>query len=197
MIAKCSDGFETIEKTIELKPDVIVLDTKINGIEYAELTRNINEQLPRARIIILTFSDNDNDLFSALKAGARGYMTKDVQVKEITGAIFGVYLGEVIISSRMAGQLLQEFRHIDDQIENPVRNFDGRLTKREKEILTFVAKGNTNREIADTLFITENTVKVHLSRILEKLRVHNRQQAAYTAIEMGLINWYSRPKVAC
>ena len=197
MIAKCADGFETIEKTIELKPDVIVLDTKINGIEYAELTRNINEQLPRARIIILTFSDNDNDLFSALKAGARGYMTKDVQVKEITGAIFGVYLGEVIISSRMAGQLLQEFRHIDDQIENPVRNFDGRLTKREKEILTFVAKGNTNREIADTLFITENTVKVHLSRILEKLRVHNRQQAAYTAIEMGLINWYSRPKVAC
>ena len=192
LVSTCSTGLECIQKATELKPDVILLDTEILECDHIEATRCICELLPETGIIILTHSEEAHDIFPALKKGAKAYMTKDVKVEDLIGAIVRVNAGEVLISPPMATKLLEEFALLSEVKETAQPKYNAGLTRREREVLTLVAKGTTNREIASILFITENTVKVHLSSILGKLHVQNRQQAAAMAIEKGIVDTVTR-----
>lgn len=195
VVGTYSSGLEGAEKASMLKPDIVLLDTEdavIPKCAYVEPIRRLRELLPETQTIILTHSIKDCDLFSALKAGAKAYITKDVEVEDLVSTIVRVYRGEVIISPPMAAKLLEEFAQLERRKEAVPEKHDAGLSPRETEVLAWVAKGATNREIASTLFISEYTVKVHLSRILEKLHVRNRQQAAALAIEKGIVSIVSK-----
>lgn len=192
VVSICSSGLECIRKATELKPDVVILDTEISECDCIEATQCINKLPLAPRILILTHSEEDRDLFSTLRAGARAYMSKDVMAKDLIKAITRVHLGEVIVTPPMAAKLISEFALLEESKEAGQRKYGTSLTEREVEVLALVAKGATNKEIGSALFIAVNTVKVHLSRILEKLHVRNRQQAAALAIEKGIVSIVSK-----
>jgi len=187
VVSTCSSGVECIQRTSELNPDVILLDTEISECDCIEAIQCINKQSSAPRIIMLTHSLEDQDLFSSLKAGARAYISKDTKVEDLIGTITRVSVGEVIITAPMASKLLQEFVLLEESKDEKRQKYDVSLSEREAEVLALVAKGRSNREIAGALFITVNTVKVHLSKILEKLHVRNRLQAAALALEKGIV----------
>ncbi len=177
VVAKCSNGVDCIKKAKELEPDLILLDTEIMDCECLEVTQSISKDLTKPYVLILTLSEQNSDLFTTIKAGARAYISKDTSIKDLFNDIERVQAGEVIISPPMAEELLNEFRLLEEEKDARQKDAAFGLSKREDEVLDFVARGSSNREIADSLFISENTVKVHLSKILEKLHVKNRQQA--------------------
>ena len=183
----CSCGLEGIEKAGELRPDVILLDTELSDFNYLEVTRRIHEVSPQTRIIVLTHSETAKDLFSALRLGIRAYVSKDIKVEDLAKTITLVHEGKIVISSPMSGTLLDHF----SQFTQPYEVVEGEqvfnLSSREIEILSLVAKGASNQEIADSLFITKNTVKVHMRRIMQKLSVHNRQRAVALIMEKGMV----------
>ena len=185
--ATCSCGLEGIEKAGELKPDVILLDTELSDFSYLEVTRRIHEVSPQTRIIILTHSETAKDLFSALRMGVRAYVSKNIKVGDLTKTITLVHEGKIIISPPMSGTLLDHF----SQFTQPYEMVGGKqvfnLSSREIEILGLVAKGASNQEIADSLFITKNTVKVHMRRIMQKLNVHSRRRAVALIMEKGMV----------
>lgn len=193
VVATCSSGLECIQKATALEPDVVILDTEISECDCIEAIQCINGLLPAVRILILTHSEKERDLFSTLKAGATAYISKDACVKDLIETISRVHLGEVVITPPMAAKLINEFALWEESKEVEQQKCDTNLTEREAEVLSLVAKGATNKEIGSALFIAVNTVKVHLSRILEKLQVRNRQQAAVLAIEKGIVSKVSRP----
>src|SRR5579884_2626517 len=188
VVAEAQDGTEVIGKAEEFVPDVLLMDVrmpKLNGIEAA---RAIRESVPSAKIVMLTVSDEEDDLFDAIKAGANGYLLKEISIEEVADAIRSVVQGQSLISPSMASKLLNEFntlaRRAEERQQFPVPT----LTSRELEVLKLVAKGLSNREIADELFISENTVKNHVRNILEKLHLHSRMQAVMYAVRERLID---------
>ncbi len=187
VLCGCSNGFECVDRAKALKPDIIILDTDIQDCNFIEAIAGIKYVSPQSRIIILTHSEKDQDLFSALKLGASAYLTKDIKIDDLVNGVSHVNEGEVIITPPLADKMLQEFANLEEVKEATFANKDYGLSKREVEVLSLVAKGRTNREIAEQLFISENTVKVHLSTILEKMHVRNRQEAAVLAIEKGFL----------
>lgn len=187
-----SSGRECIEKAIELRPDVIVLDTEITDCEFVEVIRQTKNALPDTHIIILTHSTKEGDLFTAISAGVSVFLSKDTEVIDFIRAISRVVDGEVTISPPMATKLIEEFRRLERGKVTSAQNHGFSLSKREVEVLTLVTRGYSNKKIAKALFITENTVKVHLSNIMEKLHVNNRQQAALKALETGIVSQNSR-----
>jgi len=189
VVSTCSTGFEAIKKAVELNPDVILLDTEIRECECTEVAQRIKEVLPEPRIIILTQPYKDLELSSIFKAEATAYITKNIKVGRLIGVIDTVYKGDVCLAPPIAAKLLEEFTFLEKRLEEGLLRYDLGLSKREMEVLTLLAeKSATNKEIASTLFITENTVKAHLSSILEKLHVHNRQQAVALAWEKGIVS---------
>jgi len=187
VLSTCSSGLEVIQKAIKLKPDIILLDSKISECDCIEVTRRINELLPETKIIVHRLSLEDYDLLGTLGAKVQAYLYSDIDVKEIIRIVTRVKAGGVIISAPLAAKLLEEFVFLKESREAEQQRYDAGLSKREEEVLALVAKGTTNKEIASALFITESTVKAHLSSILEKLHVRNRQQAAVLATEKGII----------
>lgn len=187
VVYRCSNGFECVDRAKALKPDIIILDTDIQDCNFIEAIAGIKYVSPQSRIIILTHSEKDQDLFSALKLGASAYLTKDIKIDDLVNGISRINEGEVIITPPLADKMLQEFANLEEMKEATFADKDYGLSKREVEVLSLVAKGKTNREIAEQLFISENTVKVHLSTILEKMHVRNRQEAAILAIEKGFL----------
>ena len=190
VLATCSTGKETIQKAIELRPDIILLDKYISQGSFTEVSQHIRRELPKTHIII-TQPYKDADPLSPFEVNASGYIDKDIPVEMLLRPVFEqILLGEAFLSHSIAARVLKEFsaQKKDSVIgqEEPVLKTD--LTERELEVLALVAqKGMTNKEIANTLSITEGTVKGHLSRILEKLHVRNRQQAALLAREKGIV----------
>ena len=180
VVSKCATGLEAIQQASETKPDIILLDTEISDCGCIEVIQRICELVPKTRIIILTHSETESGLYETFKAGAKAFLSKDIGVGDLFRAIALVNSGEAVISPPMATRLLADF-NIFAESKARSQKQDTVLSKREEEVLALVAKGATNREIASTLFITENTVKVHLSKIMEKLGVHNRLQAAALA----------------
>lgn len=179
VVGTCFSVLEAAEKVAKLKPSVILVDIEALECEGVKVIQHIYELLPEIRIIILTHSETIGDLSFALKARARAYISKDITVEALVKAITLVADGEIVISPPVATELLKELTSLERVKEEAEgKGSTDHLSKREREVLTLVAKGATNREIATTLFITRNTVKVHLRNILEKLHVHNRQQAA-------------------
>ena len=186
VVGEASDCKEALLKAQALKPDVITMDVNMPDGTGVECTAAILQLLPDVKVLMLTVSEKDDDLFEAVKAGARGYILKDAHINEVVEAIRIVAKGEVIISPNMAGKLMTEFQVQSKKPRAKDSNAPD-LTPRETEVLQLVAVGNSNKEIALALFISETTAKAHLSSILDKLHVRNRAQAVAIAIEKGLL----------
>ncbi|OQB26036.1 MAG: Transcriptional regulatory protein LiaR [Chloroflexi bacterium ADurb.Bin180] len=186
VVGQAGDGLEAITLARETMPDVILMDISMPRLGGLEATRQIKREMPHARILILTASEEDQDLLEAVKAGASGYLLKDLTAAELFERIQIVARGEVILSGLVANRILQELggRARPDS----ERELAEPLSSRELEVLQRLAKGLTNREIADELFISEGTVKNHLKNILEKLHLSNRIQAAVYAVRQGLVD---------
>lgn len=187
VVGEAGDGREALERARELMPDLILMDIQMPGWDGLKATRAIKEELPYVKIVMLTISDDDKDLFEAIKQGAEGYLLKNLSPEELFEMLRGVHRGEAPISGLTAARILDEFARLA-QKETWVPSSGESLTLREKEVLQLVAQGATNKEIASQLFIAENTVKNHLRNILTKLHLQNRVQAAAYALREGLID---------
>lgn len=180
---EASDGLEALDKARELMPDLILMDIDMPRCDGREATRLIMAELPYVVIVILTVSDDEQDLFAAIKGGAQGYLLKKIDPQDLFEQLRGLARGEAALSRLMANKILREFV----REEPPQRSASGgALTEREQQVLRLVARGLSNREIAASLVIAENTVKNHLRNILTKLHMENRVQAAAYALREGL-----------
>lgn len=187
VIARFGSGRQAMDQVSVLKPDIVITEADMPEDVYLELRQRVREIPSHTRIIVLTHTTKDFALFRALRLGARAYLTKHIGVDDLLRAIHRVHAGEVIISPPMAAKLLEEFSLLEEKKDAPSTEQETRLSKREIEVLQLVAAGTTNKEVAEALFISENTVKGHLSRILEKMNARNRQQAVALAMEKGII----------
>lgn len=186
VVGEASNGDEALAVCTRLRPDVVLMDVRMPGVGGIEACRRIRWAVPETRIIMLTMSDEEDDLFEAIKAGASGYLLKDVPGEEVLAAIGRVGEGQAIIPASMAATLLTEFARLSRNPEPSQRTLPP-LTDREVEVLRLVARGQANREIAEGLVISENTVKNHVRNILEKLHLHSRVEAAVYAHQQHLI----------
>jgi DNA-binding NarL/FixJ family response regulator len=189
---EASDGVEALEKARELMPDIILMDIHMPRCDGLEATRLIKTELPYVKIVILTVSDEEQDLFEAVKSGAMGYLLKNLEPEDLFELVRGVYRGEAAITLNTATKILNELGRQSHRESEPVIQAKNALTDREKQVLQLVITGATNKEIATSLYISENTVKNHLCNILDKLHLQNRIQAAAYALREGLINDPSR-----
>jgi DNA-binding NarL/FixJ family response regulator len=188
VVAEAENGEEAIAKVTELAPDVVLMDVRMPRINGIEAARRIRDLSPSTRILMLTVSDEEDDLYEAIKAGANGYLLKEISVEEVAEAIRAVVQGQSLISPSMASKLLNEFNSLAKKAEERQQYPVPTLTSRELEVLKLVAKGMSNREIADGLFISENTVKNHVRNILEKLHLHSRMEAVIYAVRERLLD---------
>lgn len=182
IVGEAASGEEGVRLAQERLPDVVLMDMVLPGIDGVEATRRVKAVCPSTRIIVLTsFADNDK-VFPAIKAGAISYLLKDVQPEELARAIRAAQRNEAVLHPEVAAKLMQEFstpRAADDSVEQ--------LTERELDVLRQIARGKSNKEIADTLIISEKTVKTHVSNILSKLHLADRTQAAIYALRQRLV----------
>jgi DNA-binding NarL/FixJ family response regulator len=191
LVGQASDGAEAVEKAAESVPDVVLMDIRMPRSSGIEACRAMKDAAPSAKIVILTISDEEEDLFEAIRAGASGYLLKDIPLDEVADAVRAVYGGQSLINPSMAGKLLTEFATLakrDDE-ERAQEVPAPRLTEREMQVLKLVARGMNNRDIAKELFISENTVKNHVRNILEKLQIHSRMEAVMVAVREKLIEF--------
>jgi len=185
VVAEASDGNDAVAKAQETMPDVVLMDVRMPRRSGIEATRQIKELIPSAKIVMLTVSDEESDLYDSIRAGASGYLLKDAN-EDLAPAIRSVHEGQSLISPSMASKLLGEFAAMSKRAdEKPVPT--PRLTEREFEVLKLVAKGQSNRDIAKELFISENTVKNHIRNILEKLQLHSRMEAVVYAVREKIL----------
>ena len=186
VVGQASNGNDALQVCTRVSPDVVLMDVRMPGVGGIEACRRIRAAVPNARILMLTMSDDESDLFEAIKAGASGYLLKDLPGEEVSEAIGRVHDGQAIIPPGMAATLLTEFSRLSQDPE-PIAGTAPQLTDREVEVLRLVARGLPNREIADLLVISENTVKNHVRNILEKLHLHSRVEAAVYAHRQHLL----------
>jgi len=185
----CSSGLEVIQKASALKPDIILLDEEMSGGDCVEVAQNMNKISPETNIVIITKPYKNIDVNSIFKTKAKAYIDKDISLVELVRAIENVVRGDmVVISPLVASKMLQYLDQSAEQKSIVRYEFDINLSNRETEILSLLAnKGATNKQIADLLVISENTVKTHLASIIRKMNVSNRQQAAAKAREIGIV----------
>lgn len=181
VIAEADDGGEAVEKALSLRPDIILMDLVMKEMDGIEATKKIIENWPEAKIIIVTSFLDDEKVYPALEAGATSYLLKTSAASKIAEAIRSTYAGKPILEPEVTGKIMSRMR------EKPQDNPHDQLTNREIEILMLIAKGKTNQEIADELFIAVKTVKVHVSNILGKLDVQDRTQAVIYAFQHNLV----------
>ncbi|MDQ4051984.1 MAG: response regulator transcription factor [Actinomycetota bacterium] len=185
VIGEAGDGVEGTELATTAAPDIVLLDIRMPKRSGIEACLAIKEAVPSAKIIMLTVSDEEADLYEAVKSGASGYLLKDSSIEEVAQAVRVVAEGQSLISPSMAVKLIDEFKQMARPERTPGANF--RLTERELDVLKLVAKGHNNRVIAGELFISENTVKNHVRNILEKLQLHSRMEAVMFAVKEKLL----------
>ncbi|MFE3686841.1 response regulator [Streptomyces sp. NPDC059095] len=188
-VGEAGDGAEAARLTRELRPDVVLMDVRMPGTDGIEATERIVAESPRSRVLILTTFDLDEYAFAGLRAGASGFLLKNALPQELLAAIRSVAAGDAVVAPRVTRLLLENFAHqlpsgtdragLDDRL--------GRLTAREREVLTEVGRGLSNTEIAAVLHLAEATVKTHLNRILVKLKLRDRVQAVVFAYETRLV----------
>jgi two-component system NarL family response regulator len=184
---EAADGDEAVAAAEELVPDVVLMDVRMPKRSGIEATRAIAEVLPTARILMLTVSDEEDDLYDAIKAGAAGYLLKEISIEEVAGAIRQVVDGQSLITPSMASKLLAEFTNLAKKADAKQAVLSPKLTSRELEVLKLVAQGMSNKEIAAELYISENTVKNHVRNILEKLHLHSRMEAVVYAVREKIL----------
>ena len=188
VVGEVGDGASAVQLAIDEAPDVMVMDVRMPQLSGIEAAIKIKESLPHTKILMLTISDEEDDLYEAIKAGANGYLLKEISIDEIGNAVRSVHAGQSLISPSMASKLLNEFASMIKREEEEKEQVPApKLTPREMEVLEHVAKGMNNREIAKALFISENTVKNHVRNILEKLHLHTRMEAVMYAVREKLL----------
>lgn len=185
VLGQAEDGLEALEQARRLSPDVILMDITMPGCSGLEATRLIMAEMPEIKIVMVTVSHDDQDLFEAIKSGAHGYLLKNMSEEDFGRTLSAVARGEPSFSPGLAAKILNEFARPS---RKPPRKGtpQGELTEREHEVLQLVAGGATNREIATTLYISDNTVNFHMKNILAKLHLKNRAQAVAYAFQSGL-----------
>lgn len=186
VIGEANDGLEAVVKAREFRPDLILMDVQMPGMDGLEATRQIKQALPDVTVVMLTIRDDDEKLFEALKSGAQGYLLKDIRSAEMLTMLRGALRGEAALSPLLAGRVLAEFRRLGRHATTDKED-DGGLTEREQQVLLEVSKGSTDKEIAEALSVSLNTVKTHVRNILTKLQVKTRREAARAAQDKGLL----------
>jgi DNA-binding NarL/FixJ family response regulator len=186
IIGEAAGGHEALKIVRELAPDVVVMDLNMPGMGGVEATRHITSVAPLTRVLMLTISDQDNDVIDAILAGACGYLLKDSSIQDLLAGIRAAALGESLISPTIAAKVLQRVRASSTrpEIETTIR---AELSDREIEVLKLIANGKDNAMIAADLHISPKTVKNHISNILMKLQIDNRIQAAVYAVRSGIV----------
>ena len=187
VVGEASDGAEAVQTATDTLPDIVLMDVRMPRRSGIEACAGIHETVPSAKIIMLTISDEEADLYEAIKAGAMGYLLKEISIEEVATAIRAVHGGQSLISPSMASKLITEFASMSRRTDDRQQVTAPRLTDREMEVLKLVAKGMNNRDIAKQLFISENTVKNHVRNILEKLQLHSRMEAVVYAVREKLL----------
>jgi two-component system NarL family response regulator len=187
VVGEAADGTEAATMAVDMAPDIVLMDVRMPRRGGIDATSAIKEAVPSAKIVMLTISDEEADLYDAIKAGAMGYLLKEISIDEVASAIRAVYNGQSLISPSMASKLLTEFASMIKKADDRPQLPTPRLTDREMEVLRLVAKGMNNRDIAKQLFISENTVKNHIRNILEKLQLHSRMEAVVYAVREKLL----------
>jgi len=188
LIEEAADGREALEQARRLRPDVILMDIRMPVCGGIEATRLIKAELPETKIIMLTVSEEDEDLFEAIGSGAHGYLLKDVRPEELLQRLEEALRGEAVIAPSMAQRILQAFVN-EAHRRAQLGDAEAELSPREIEVLQLASQGATNKEIADRLFISVGTVKNHIHNILEKLHLKNRAQIAAYARMRKLTGW--------
>jgi two-component system NarL family response regulator len=186
VVGEARDAMSAIELAAEWLPDVVLIDVRMPGMSGIEAARRIRAAQPAVRILMLTESEEEGDLYGAVRAGATGYLLKEVAIDEIADAIRAVAGGQALVSPMMTTKLLSEFNALSRRVEE--EHDSRRLTPRELEVLRLVARGMSNKEIAAELVIAENTVRNHVRNILEKFDVRSRVEAAMYAVREKLVD---------
>ena len=188
VVGEAEDGEDAIAKAEEHAPDVLLMDVRMPRVSGIEATRRLAETMPTMKILMLTVSDEEDDLYEAIKAGATGYLLKEISIEEVADAVRAVMQGQTLISPSMASKLIAEFANLSKVASQRSSVPAPRLTDRELDVLRLVAQGLTNREVAEQLYIAENTVKNHVRNILEKLHLHSRMEAVIYAVKERLLD---------
>jgi DNA-binding NarL/FixJ family response regulator len=185
VVGEASGGADALRVVREIAPDVVVMDLNMPGMTGVEATREISAVAPLTRVVVLTISDEDDDVMDAIVAGACGYLVKDSSIEELMRGIHAAAVGESLISPPIASKVLQRMRAVTlDQGAETIR---AELSERELDVLRLIANGKDNAEIAEALHISPKTVKNHISNILMKLQIENRIQAAVYAVRSGIV----------
>ena len=188
VVGQASHGQEAFEVAARVHPDVVLMDVRMPVLNGVRATRLLKKALPQCRVIVLTTFDDDEYVFDALRAGAVGYLLKDVASAQLVEAIRAAARGESILEPSVAAKVIAEFTRVSSMVPSAqMEQLVEPLSERELEILGLIARGASNKEIADQLFIAEGTVKNHVTHILGKLGVRDRTQAALKARELGLL----------
>ena len=182
LAGEAENGEDAIQAAAELQPDVILMDIQMPGLNGIEATRRINQSSPHIGVIVLTMFEDDDSVFAAMRAGARGYLLKGADQAAIQRAIQAVRNGEAVFGPGIARRLINYFTQLKAQIQHPFPE----LTEREREVLDLLARGGKNAEIAGALGISQKTVRNHVSNIFNKLQVADRAQAIIRARDAGL-----------
>lgn len=187
VVGEASNGEQAVEQTRALCPDVVLMDLRMPILDGVAATRQLKSSCPQSKVIVLTTFDDDEYIFDGLRAGAVGYLIKDVSSDTLIQAIHAAARGESVLQPSVAAKVVAQFARLAEQVPLAQGALIAPLSDRELEVLRLIAQGQSNHEIADTLFITQGTVKNHITNILNKLDVRDRAQAAIKARELGLL----------
>jgi DNA-binding NarL/FixJ family response regulator len=184
VVAEASNGLEAVDKAARFQPDVVLMDIRMPELDGLQATRQILTADPSARVLVLTTFDLDEYVYEALRAGASGFVLKDDPPEQLLGAIRTVAAGDALLSPSVTKRVIDQFSRLPRQ-ESPEGLAE--LTEREREVLGLIAEGRSNSEIGEALFISETTVKTHVTHVLQKLGLRDRVQAVVLAYQSGLV----------
>ncbi|MGQ4380709.1 response regulator [Streptomyces sp. SAS_267] len=187
VIGQAVDGLDAVRQVAELAPDVVLMDIRMPELGGIEATRRITTDTPHIKVLVLTTFDLDEYVYEALRAGASGFLLKDASADQLAEAVRVVAAGDALLAPGITRRLIAEFSRLDTAPRAPLKQRVGDLTERETEVLAHIAQGLSNAEIAQRLVVAEQTVKTHVGRILVKLGLRDRTQAAVFAYESGLV----------
>jgi len=187
VVGQAVDGLDAIAQVAELTPDVVLMDIRMPELGGIDATRRITDETPQIKVLVLTTFDLDEYVYDALRAGASGFLLKDASSDQLAEAVRVVAAGDALLAPGITRRLIAEFSRLDSTPRSPLKQRVGELTERETEVLAHIAQGLSNAEIAERLVVAEQTVKTHVGRILVKLGLRDRTQAAVFAYESGLV----------
>jgi len=187
VVGEAADGLEGLKRAKQLKPDVVLLDLNMPGISGREAVKMLVEELPRTQVLMLTVSEDAEDLMDTLKSGARGYLLKNIDADYLVDAIRRAARGEAVMSPQMTSKLVRGLQTGGTEVVLPQAAVKDKVSPREREVLALLARGASNKEMARELQLAESTIKIHVQNILRKLNLTSRVQAAVYAVEHGIV----------